>query len=87
MDLIIGQGDMIFEGGIPEPTEHPHLNIMLPKRDRVDRAKGGAGELPFLELDLFGVCACLGCDELLEVADGVIWRAFHSDCHDTSGVR
>lgn len=38
------------------------------------------GDVPLLELDLRVVRARLGPDELLEVADCVVWTALHTDC-------
>jgi hypothetical protein len=35
---------------------------------------------PLLELDLGVVRACLRGDELLEVADGVVWAALYAHC-------
>jgi len=53
---------------------HAVVNLIVRERDvvLVDR-------VPFLELDLRVIRAGLGTDELLQVADGVVWTALHTN--------
>ena len=54
---------------------------------------GASGEgrcdvcVPFLQDDLCGICAGLGSDEFLEVADCVVRAAFHSNLRERSESR
>ena len=70
MDLVIGQGNMVFIHSIPVQTP----DVSGSKHDG-----GLVLRVPFLQDDLRRFCADLGSEEFLEVADRIVGTALHSD--------
>ena len=73
MDLVVRERDVVLVDRIPA------------RRSSACQCAGDAEkeeDVPLLELDFRGVRARLSSDELLEVADGVVWTALHADCEN-----
>ena len=71
VDLVVRKCDVVLVDRVP--AKHPSAC----------QCAGDAAEekdVPLLELDLCMVRPRLSSDELLEVADRVVWAALHADC-------